>query len=48
MSIWDYVIAALIAAAVFFAVRRIRAGKGSCSCGCEGCQGCEKGRRKDA
>ena len=38
MSIWDLVIVALIGAAVVLAIRRIRAGKGGCSCGCEGCE----------
>ncbi len=35
----DLVILILIAAAVFFAVRRIRSGKksGCCSCGCSDC-----------
>ena len=44
MNLADLVILAVIAAAVFFAARRMwkNRKRGSCSCGCEGCDGCRK------
>ena len=51
MNIWDVLILAVIAAAVIFAVCRIRKGKSSCCDGnCEACAGCanakEYGKRR--
>lgn len=42
MSAADYVILAIIAAAIFFAVRSLvrRGKKGGCGCGCSDCSGC--------
>ena len=42
MNGWDWLILILIAAAVLFAVRKIRrTGKsGGCSCGCSDCPAC--------
>ena len=39
MNIWDILILAAVAAAVFFAVRRVHKTRrsGGCGCGCEGC-----------
>ena len=41
MNFWDVLIIAVIAAAVFFAVRAVvkQKKKGQCSCGCSGCPG---------
>ena len=53
MSILEIAIAAVIAAAVFFALRRIvRMRKSGCSCGCSGCcascgGGCGVSRKKE-
>lgn len=38
MNIADIIIILLIAAAVFFAVRKMRKNKGGCSCGCSNCE----------
>ena len=49
MNFWDYiligVIAAAVAAAIFFAVRKGK--KGKCSCGCDSpyCAGCDKNKK---
>lgn len=42
MSAADYVILAIIAVAIFFAVRSLvrRGKKGGCGCGCSDCSGC--------
>ena len=37
MSVLDYALLGLVALAVFFALRRIRKGKGRCGGGCGGC-----------
>ena len=39
MNVWDIVILALVAAALFFAVRKVRKNRrtGGCGCGCAGC-----------
>ncbi|MBQ6521097.1 MAG: FeoB-associated Cys-rich membrane protein [Anaerolineaceae bacterium] len=45
MNIFDILILAAVAAAVFFAVRRLRKNKGTCGCGCADCphkKGCQK------
>ena len=41
MNIWDILILAAVAAAVFFAVRRVWKTRrsGGCGCGCAGCNG---------
>ncbi len=45
MNIWDIVISALLAAALFFAVRRIRRRGSGCGCGCDGCtKGCAEAK----
>ncbi len=48
MNIWDFVILGIVglavAAAILSILRRRRKGGSSCSCGCEGCQLCDKGR----
>jgi hypothetical protein len=46
MNLWDILILAAVACAVFFAARRMRKKKKSgCGCGCEGCTGCPAGRK---
>lgn len=42
MTVGDYIILAVIAAAVFFAVRSLvrQKKRGGCGCGCSGCSGC--------
>ncbi len=42
MTVGDYIILAVIAAAVFFAVRSLvrQRKRGGCGCGCSGCSGC--------
>ena len=47
MNIYDILILAIIAVAVFFAIRRMCRTKkcGGCSCGCNA-PGCDKGRKK--
>ncbi len=43
MNIWDVIILAAVAAAVVFAVIRMRKRKGSgCHTSCSGCEGCVK------
>ena len=39
MNVWDIVILAQVAAALFFAVRKVRKNRraGGCGCGCAGC-----------
>ena len=39
MNVWDIVILAVVAAALFLAVRKVRRNRrtGGCGCGCEGC-----------
>ncbi|MBQ4436462.1 MAG: FeoB-associated Cys-rich membrane protein [Clostridia bacterium] len=39
MNIWDILILAAVAIAVFFALRKVWKNKrsGGCGCGCEGC-----------
>ncbi|MBR6300009.1 MAG: FeoB-associated Cys-rich membrane protein [Clostridia bacterium] len=47
MKTIDFVILGIIAAALFFAFRRVRSKKGSCSCGCANCsQACPMARKK--
>ena len=42
MNIWDIAIIAGVAAALFFAVRKVRRNRraGGCGCGCDGCSKC--------
>ena len=37
MNIWDILIVALLAAALLWAILRLKRRKGGCSCGCESC-----------
>ena len=37
MNLWDILLLAVIALAVFFAIRRLRKNKGTCGCGCADC-----------
>ena len=43
MNLWDILILAGVAAAVLFAILRMRRRRGGCGCGCDGCTaGCGK------
>ena len=45
MNLWDILILSAVAAAVLFAVFRIRRRGGGCGCGCDGC-GADCGKRQ--
>ena len=46
MNVYDWIIIAVLAAAVVLAVRKMIRTRGrSCGCGCENCPGCGKVKR---